>query len=101
MAFGVPQRRERVYLVARLDNDPRGVLFRDDAGDREPELPRPGLACGFYWTEGTRGVGAAVNAIPTLKGGSALGIPSPPAILLPRGRGIVTPCIHDAERLQG
>ena len=34
-----------------------------------------------------RGLGWAVDAVPTLKGGSAVGIPSPPAILLPwRGR---------------
>lgn len=58
------------------------------------------LAFGFYWTEGTRGLGAAVDAVPTLKGGSTIGIPSPPGILLPGGR-VVTPRIEDAERLQG
>src|SRR5690606_19679397 len=56
--------------------------------------------CGFYWTEGLRGLGWAVNAVPTLKGGSSIGIPSPPAIVLPDGR-VVTPDIRDAERLQG
>jgi DNA (cytosine-5)-methyltransferase 1 len=35
-----------------------------------------------------------------LKGGSTIGIPSPPAILLPDGR-VVKPDIRDAERLQG
>lgn len=55
---------------------------------------------GFYWTEGIRGLGAAVDAVPTLKGGSTIGIPSSPAILLPNGR-VVTPDIRDAERLQG
>jgi len=50
--------------------------------------------------EGTRGLGWAVDAIPTLKGGSSLGIPSSPAILLSNGE-IVTPNIRDAERLQG
>jgi hypothetical protein len=35
-------------------------------------------ACGFYWTDGHRGLGWAVNAIPPLKGGSGLAIPSPP-----------------------
>ena len=38
------------------------------------------LWCGFYWTEGNRGLGWAVDAVPTLKGGSTIGIPSPPAI---------------------
>jgi DNA (cytosine-5)-methyltransferase 1 len=59
-----------------------------------------GLACGFYWTEGVRGLGWAVDAIPTMKGGSTIGIPSPPAIWLPDGR-FVLPDIRDAERLQG
>ena len=30
----------------------------------------------------------AVDAVPTLKGGSTIGIPSPPAIRLPYGEGI-------------
>jgi DNA (cytosine-5)-methyltransferase 1 len=79
------------------------VLFGEDQGDAEP-APRDDSVFGFYWTEGLRGLGLAVDAVPTLKGGSALGIPSPPAIWLPhapRGRQIVTPDIHDAERLQG
>lgn len=99
MAFGLPQRRERVYLVASLDADPRRVLFR---GDYVPQNGGNGkqVANGFYWTEGTRGLGWAVDAVPTLKGGSTVGIPSPPAIWLPDGR-IVTPDIRDAERLQG
>jgi len=98
-AFGLPQRRERVYIVASLDHDPRRVLF---AGDEEPtELDRDSrTACGFYWTEGIRGLGWAVDAVPTLKGGSTVGIASPPAIWMPDGR-IVKPDIRDAERLQG
>ena len=57
-------------------------------------------AYGFYWTEGLRGLGWGVSCVPTLKGGSGLGIPSPPAIWMPDGS-IVTPDIRDAERLQG
>lgn len=98
-AFGLPQRRRRVLIVASLEDDPRSVLFADDAG--APDVPaRDGLACGFYWTEGVRGLGWAVDAVPTLKGGSTVGVPSPPAIWMPDGR-IVTPDIRDAERLQG
>jgi DNA (cytosine-5)-methyltransferase 1 len=62
---------------------------------------RSGLACGFYWTEGIRGLGWAVDAVPTLKGGSTIGIPSPPAIWRPGTGQIVTPEVRDAERLQG
>lgn len=100
-AFGLPQRRRRVYLLASLVGDPRHVLFADEAGEQpEPELNGHRVACGFYWTEGLRGLGWAVDAIPTLKGGSTIGIPSPPAIWLPDGR-LVTPDIRDGERLQG
>lgn len=98
-AFGVPQRRERVYFVASLDADPATLLFADDVQPRERDS-HFGLACGFYWTEGTRGLGWGVDCIPTLKGGSSLGIASPPAIWMPDGS-IVTPEIRDAERLQG
>ena len=100
LAFGVPQRRERVYLLASRTHDPRDVLLADDVG--EPDSPgwTPNIAAGFYWTEGSGGLGWAVDAIPTLKAGSSIGIPSPPAIVLPSGR-VVTPGIRDAERFQG
>jgi DNA (cytosine-5)-methyltransferase 1 len=77
------------------------VLFADDAGKvEEPKLNGHPVACGFYWTEGIRGLGWAVDAVPTLKGGSTIGIPSAPAILLPSDE-VVVPNILDAERLQG
>jgi DNA (cytosine-5)-methyltransferase 1 len=99
-AFGLPQRRLRVLLLASRRENPSDVLFADDAGDLGEQPRLPGVACGFYWTEGIRGLGWAVNAVPTLKGGSAIGIPSPPAVWMPDGL-IGTPDIHDAERLQG
>lgn len=98
-AFGLPQRRHRVLMLASRTEDPREILFADDAG--EPDSLDPAQhACGFYWTEGVRGLGWAVNAVPTLKGGSTIGIASPPAIRLRDGV-LVTPGITDAERLQG
>lgn len=100
LAFGLPQRRERVFLLASRTNDPRSVLLLDDAGEPAPRKPARKRSLGFFWTEGVRGLGTAIDAVPTLKGGSSIGIPSPPAILLPNGR-VVTPDIRDAERLQG
>jgi DNA (cytosine-5)-methyltransferase 1 len=99
-AFGLPQRRHRVLLVASRVEDPRPVLFGTDAGECQPDFSRREL-CGFYWTEGLRGLGWAVNAVPTLKGGSTIGIPSPPAIWDPLDCSITTPEIRDVERLQG
>ena len=99
LAF-LPQRRERVYFLASRVADPADVLLTDAV---EPPILTTGLAThahGFYWTEGTRGLGWAKDAVPTLKNGSTIGIPSPPAILLPDGR-VIQPDIRDAERLQG
>ncbi len=100
---GVPQRRRRVVLVASATEDPRCVLFADDVGERPADFYSDD-AYGFYWTEGRGGLGWAKDATPTLKGGSTVGIPSPPAIWIPAanaGRALVTPLIEDAEALQG
>ncbi len=99
-AFGVPQRRQRVILLASRDEDPRSVLFASDAGESVRNAEEAS-SFGFYWTEGLRGLGWAIDAVPTLKGGSTIGIPSPPAIWHVRKGTVMTPDIRDAERLQG
>ena len=102
-AFGVPQRRRRVFLVASLEGDPRNVVLSTDAGPPvEPKKAdwKLGTTIGFYWTEGLRGVGWAHEAVPTLKGGSTVGVSSSPAVVLPDGT-VVKPHIRDAERMQG
>lgn len=100
MAF-LPQRRERVFFVASCSEvDPEQVLFADDITPPEHKTQLKTHAHGFYWTEGTRGLGWAADGVPTLKNGSTVGIPSPPAILMPTGA-IIKPDIRDAERLQG
>jgi DNA (cytosine-5)-methyltransferase 1 len=97
----LPQRRERVFFVASTcDLEPEKVLFSDDVRPVHPPTMLTTRAHGFYWTEGVRGLGWAADAVPTLKNGSTVGIPSPPAILLPSGK-IIKPDIRDAERLQG
>lgn len=99
-AFGLPQRRRRFYFLASRDTDPGEVLLSDAGGtvpNRQLDLSRP---VGFYWTEGRRGHGLTDDAIPTLKAGSTIGIPSPPAVLFPDGS-VKIPTIETAERLQG
>lgn len=104
-AFGVPQRRMRLLLVASRHNDVCNVLFsqnvdnppvNDNIGDIDEDT-----WYGFYWTEGKRGLGWTVDGVPTLKIGSKIGIPSPPAVWKPRENFFGTPDIRDAEKLQG
>jgi len=100
--FGVRQRRRRVIVVASRVQDPRTVLFADEHPPRSDI--RTHRAHGFYWTEGNRGLGWGDGVTPTLKGGSKLGISSPPGVwLLGRevGTAIVRPSIAAGERLQG
>lgn len=98
-SFGLPQRRNRWYLVASTEGDPREVLFAD-AGSPPPVAQHAEVGCGFYWTEGMRALGWAVDAVPPIKCGSSVGVASPPAIWRPDGT-FFTPDIRDAERLQG
>lgn len=100
--FGLRQRRRRVFLVASRSEDPRGVLFSEEAGPPRPRASHS--AYGFYWTEGNKGVGWGAGVTPTLKGGSKLGIASPPAVWRVGqevGEAIARPSIEAGERLQG
>lgn len=98
--FGVPQRRERVFFVASRSIDPASVLLVDDKPVYRATTSLGRHAHGFYWTEGLGGLGWAVDSVPTLKNGSTIGIPSPPAVLMPDGR-VIKPGLGDIERLQG
>ena len=104
-SFGLPQRRQRVFLLASRTEDPRRVLFSDESDaahvEDRPSRIEIGPAYGFYWTMGKMGAGWAREATPPIKGGSGLGIPSPPAVWLSANDFVGTPQIEDAERLQG
>lgn len=101
MGFGLPQRRRRVYFIASTELDPRAVLFADETVPTPrvtaSDLHRP---LGFYWTEGRSGIGLTIDGIPPLKVGSALGIPSAPAVLFTDGE-VLMPGIGSCEELQG
>lgn len=98
--FGLPQRRRRVYLIASKALDPRSVLFADESQFSPPGKPTLDKPLGFYWTEGRSGIGLTIDGIPPLKVGSALGIPSAPAVLFPDGE-VLMPSLSSCEELQG
>lgn len=99
-AFGLPQRRRRLFVLAALNDSPEEILL--DGLDVEGQsLSTDPTLVGFYWTEGNRGLGWSPEAIPPLKGGSGLSIPSPPAIWHRESSEFLSPGIEDAERLQG
>lgn len=101
MSF-VPQHRCRVFVVASLHGDPCDVLLSGESWCKYGivDFNRQTSPIGFYWTEGRYALGLMGDAVPTLKAGSTIGIPSPPAILFPDGE-VSMPDIRDAERLQG
>jgi DNA (cytosine-5)-methyltransferase 1 len=98
--FGLPQRRRRLFVVGSLSQDPVSILF-DGFSKDNGAWPESNQKIGFYWTEGNSGIGWSPGAIPPLKGGSGLSIPSPPAIWRTDMRDFVVPGIRDAERMQG
>ncbi|WP_175478532.1 DNA cytosine methyltransferase [Bauldia litoralis] len=96
--FGLPQRRRRIFIVASRVDDAMSVIFD---GDSQPLIEEFPSFFGFYWTEGNRGIGWTVEAVPPLKGGSGFSIPSPPAVWDQRNATFFIPGIRDAEKLQG
>lgn len=98
----VPQHRSRVFVVASLHNDPRDVILGEDSKASIPQIDFNTNVSdlGFYWTEGRYALGLIQNALPTLKAGSTIGIPSPPAVAFSDGK-VGTIDIRDAELLQG
>lgn len=76
--FGLPHQRIRVFLVASKDPKIAAALDRG-LPQRGPDAPAE-PASAFYWTAGTQGICYSVGFSPTLKVGSGLSIPSPPAV---------------------
>ena len=105
-SFGIPQRRPRFIFLASNKVHPKNLLFPNDENPNSVIIDKLNLkeknkAYGFYWTEGKIGIGWGLNSVPPIKGGSGLGIPSPPAIWDISNNFFGTPSIRDAERLQG
>ncbi len=76
--FGLPHHRSRVFIIASTTITPCFSLFREIPATKVciPSVE----ASGFYWTAGTQSICYSKGYSPTLKVGSGLSIPSPPAV---------------------
>jgi DNA (cytosine-5)-methyltransferase 1 len=97
-SFGLPHERRRVFIVASEDEATAMGLLRD-VGRRKVTVIDSPRASGFYWTAGLQGINFSVGYSPTLKVGSSLSIPSPPAIIYDDIVRQISP--KEALRLQG
>ena len=77
--FGLPQQRRRVFIIASKERNLALNLHREHQYiDRGPRKKK--VSAGFYWTAGLQSICYSVGFVPTLKVGSTLSIPSPPAV---------------------
>ncbi len=77
--FSLPHQRRRVFIVASHSKAIAGRLFRDLPAATATGVVHPD-ASAFYWTAGLQGLNYSLGFSPTLKVGSSLSIPSPPAV---------------------
>ena len=77
--FGVPQHRSRLILIASQYPELAYSIFRP-MPYFHTEAETASGAAGFYWTAGTHSINYSRGYVPTIKVGSALKIPSPPAV---------------------
>jgi DNA (cytosine-5)-methyltransferase 1 len=100
-SFGLPQHRTRLLVIAAKTEEPTLTLFRElprlSASQTDPQ--KKVLAAGFYWTAGIHSINYSAGYVPTLKVGSALAIPSPPAVHFGDTVRLIT--AKEALKLQG
>lgn len=96
--FGLPHERRRVFIVASRNREIALALHRPiETPDHSSVTTKPVGA--YYWTAGTHSICYNEGYVPTLKVGSSLSIPSPPAIHFRHVTRKVSP--DEALRLQG
>ncbi len=96
--FGLPHERRRIFIVASQDHSTSMALLRDTPTVKVSRHNVPSAAA-FYWTAGLQGINFSIGYSPTLKVGSALSIPSPPAVFY---RDVVRAIsVREAITLQG
>jgi DNA (cytosine-5)-methyltransferase 1 len=100
--LGLPQYRERIFIVASRSKELALAIHEDKTGNRheDSDVKWPDVL-GFYWTGGARSLCLRTNAVPALKVGapSEKGGTSPIAVFYGKTVRKLTPV--EAIRLQG
>lgn len=78
--FGLPHERRRIFIVASRYREIAMALHRPYPEFDELALRGEAGFAGFYWTAGLQSICYSEGYVPTLKVGSSLSIPSPPAL---------------------
>lgn len=99
--FGLPQNRTRLLIIGSKDRSTVKSLFRQipPLARDVTDVRKRHAAAGFYWTGGIHSINYSRGYVPTIKIGSALGIPSPPAVHYGNVVRIITP--SESLSLQG
>jgi len=97
--LGLPHHRSRVFFIASKKRFSALSLFRDLPESQCSKSSKKVDVAGFYWTAGTHSLNYSIGYVPTIKVGSSLSIPSPPAIHYNDKVRLLSPV--EALRLQG
>ncbi len=97
--LGLPHHRNRVFFIASTNKKAALSLFRELPQIQHLRSAEPTDVAGFYWTAGTHSINYSRGYVPTIKVGSSLSIPSPPAIHFNDTVRLLSPI--EALRLQG
>lgn len=88
--FGLPQHRARLLIIASRYDAVARSLFNPLPSFSANSSGDKGWAAGFYWTGGVHSINYSFGYVPTIKVGTSLGIPSPPAVhYAVEGKGVV------------
>jgi DNA (cytosine-5)-methyltransferase 1 len=99
-SFGLPHDRKRIFIVATKHREVAVGLHRPlEASSSFPQAASHPVVAGFYWTAGVQSLCYSPGFVPTLKVGSTLSIPSPPALHFEHTARLVRP--GECLRLQG
>jgi DNA (cytosine-5)-methyltransferase 1 len=96
---GLPHHRNRVFFVASANKRSALSLFRELPCTTKPKKDKEVSVAGFYWTAGTHSINYSKGYVPTIKVGSSLSIPSPPALHIGGRVRLLSP--SEALKLQG